>query len=77
VVPVLLETSSLAEVFNGLAIMVKRPDELEIASALKAALTEGKTRSGILSEFEKRKPRFSWTESARELAQLIGELKAR
>lgn len=76
VVPVLLEKSSLAEVFNGLAIMVKRPDELEIASALKAALTEGKTRSGILSEFEKRKPRFSWTESARELAQLIGELKA-
>ena len=74
--PVLLERSSLAEVFSGLAIMVKRPDEVEISSALKTALTEETTRSDILSEFERRKPQFSWARSARELAQLIGEMKS-
>lgn len=73
---VLLERSSLAEIFSGLAIMVKRPDECEISSALKTALTDEKTRSGILSEFERRKPQFSWARSARELARLIGEMKA-
>jgi glycosyltransferase involved in cell wall biosynthesis len=74
--PVLLERSSLAEIFSGLAIMVKRPEETEISAALRTALTDEKTRSGILSEFEKRRPQFSWAKSARELARLIGETKA-
>jgi glycosyltransferase involved in cell wall biosynthesis len=76
VVPVLLERSSLAEVFTGLSIMVKTPDEREIAVALRAALTEEGTRSRLLTEFERRRPRFSWGAAAGKLAGLIGELKA-
>mgnify|MGYP005851573235 CR=1 FL=1 len=75
--PVLMERGSLKEIFSGLAVMVKGPDEGEISSALKAALSDEKKRSGILSEFEKRKPRFSWDRSARELAGLLGEMGRR
>jgi glycosyltransferase involved in cell wall biosynthesis len=75
--PVLLDRSSLAEVFSGLAVMVKAPDEKEIAAALRTALTEEKTRAGILARFEQRRPQFSWSEPARELARLIGEMRDR
>jgi glycosyltransferase involved in cell wall biosynthesis len=75
--PVLLERSSLAEVFGGLAIMVKAPDEREVTIALRTALTEEKTRAMLLAEFERRRPQFSWTGAARELARLIGEMRTR
>jgi glycosyltransferase involved in cell wall biosynthesis len=75
--PVLLDRSSLAEVFSGLAVMVKAPDEKEVAAALRTALTEEKTRAGILARFEQRRPQFSWSEAARELARLIGEMRTR
>jgi glycosyltransferase involved in cell wall biosynthesis len=73
--PVLLDRSSLAEVFAGLAVMVKEPDEKEVAAALRAVLTEEKKRDAILEEFERRRPQFSWVQAARELAGLIGEMR--
>jgi glycosyltransferase involved in cell wall biosynthesis len=75
--PVLLDRSSLAEVFAGLAVMVKAPDKKEIAVALRAALTEAQRRAGILAEFERRRPQFSWAEAARELARLVGGMRTR
>jgi glycosyltransferase involved in cell wall biosynthesis len=69
--PVLLDGSSLAEVFNGLAIMVKVPDEKEVTVALRTALTEEKTRATLLAEFERRRPQFSWADAAGELVRLI------
>lgn len=75
--PVLLDGSSLGEVFAGLAIMVKGPDEEEVAVALRTALTEGKTRSALLAEFDRRRPQFSWEAAARDLAGLIGEIRNR
>jgi glycosyltransferase involved in cell wall biosynthesis len=76
VLPVLLERSSLAEVFAGLAIMVKTPDEKEVAVALRTALTEDRTRARLMAEFERRRPRFSWEAAAGELARLINEMRA-
>jgi len=73
--PVLLDRSSLAEVFAGLAVMVKEPDEKEVAAALRAVLTEEKKRDAILEEFERRRPQFSWVQAARKLAGLIGEMR--
>lgn len=75
--PVLLDGSSLTEIFGGLAIMVNTPEEEEVAAALRTALTGRETRAMLLAEFERRRPRFSWMEAARELARLIGELRKR
>ncbi|HCS47313.1 MAG TPA: hypothetical protein DIW61_03275 [Candidatus Aminicenantes bacterium] len=74
---VLLDRSSLAEVFTGLAVMVKEPDEKEIAAALRAVLTDEEKRAGILAEFERRRPQFSWARAAAELGRLIGEMKTK
>jgi glycosyltransferase involved in cell wall biosynthesis len=72
-VPVLLEGSSLAEVFSGLAVMVKATGEEEVAAALRTALAGGQTRERLLAEFERRRHQFSWAASAAALARLIGE----
>ena len=72
-VPVLLDGSSLAEVFGDLAVMVKGTGEEEVAGALRTALAGGLTRDGLLAEFERRRARFSWAASAAALAGLIGE----
>jgi glycosyltransferase involved in cell wall biosynthesis len=75
--PVLLDGSSLTEVFGGLAVVVKAPDEEEVAVALRTALAGQDTRAKLLAEFERRRPQFSWTRAVRELAGLIGEMRDR
>jgi glycosyltransferase involved in cell wall biosynthesis len=73
--PVLLEGSSLTEVFGGLAVMVKTPDEEEVAAAMRTALSEQDTRAKLLAEFDRRRPQFSWTRAVREVARLIEEMR--
>ncbi|MBN2409484.1 MAG: glycosyltransferase family 4 protein [Candidatus Aminicenantes bacterium] len=68
---VLLNGSSLSEVFSGLAFMVDAPEPEAIAAALKTAVSDETKRSGLLSEYDRRKERFSWRRTARELAALI------
>lgn len=75
--PVLLDGSSLTEVFGGLAVVVKAPDEEEVAVALRTALAGQDTRAKLLAEFERRRPQFSWTRAVRELAGLIEEMRDR
>jgi len=72
--PVLLDGSSLTEIFTGLAVMVKGPDEEGVAAALRTILTGEKTRAGLLAEFERRRSEFSWARSAAALAELIGKV---
>jgi glycosyltransferase involved in cell wall biosynthesis len=74
--PVLLEGSSLTEVFGGLAVMVKRPDEEEVAAALRTILAGQDTRAKLLAEFDRRRPQFSWTRAVREMARLVGEVSS-
>jgi glycosyltransferase involved in cell wall biosynthesis len=70
-VPVLLNRSSLGEIFTDMAILVKDPDEAEVKKALIEALTEkGKTGS-LLNRFEEKRSYFSWSRAARELLVLI------
>jgi glycosyltransferase involved in cell wall biosynthesis len=72
-VPVLLDGSSLAEVFSGLAVIVKGTGEEEVAAALRS-LVEGRgIRESLLAEFGRRRGQFSWDASAAALAGLIRE----
>ncbi|HUU38265.1 MAG TPA: glycosyltransferase family 1 protein [Candidatus Desulfaltia sp.] len=68
---VLLDGSSLGEVFSGLALMVDVPESGVIAAALRTALTDEAKRAGLLNEFDRRRERFSWKRAARELAASI------
>ncbi len=68
---VLLDGSSLGEVFSGLAVMVDTPEPGMIAAALKAVLIDEAKRADLLDEFSCQKERFSWSGAARKLAASI------
>lgn len=73
-VPVLLNMSSLAEVFTGMAVMVEMLDEDEIKEALRKALTEARIRKDILDTFARRREEFSWMRAAREFSLLMDDV---
>ena len=71
---VLLGGSSLGEVFSGLAILIDKPDPGQIAAALKTALDDEATRTGLEKEYGRRREQFSWKRTAQDLAASIRSL---
>jgi glycosyltransferase involved in cell wall biosynthesis len=68
---VLLDGSSLGEIFSGLALLVDAPEPEAIAAAVRTALTDGAKRAGLEAEFNRRRERFSWERAAHDLAASI------
>ncbi|MFZ2053461.1 MAG: glycosyltransferase family 1 protein [Candidatus Aminicenantales bacterium] len=68
---VLLNGSSLGEIFSGLALLVDTPEPGAIAAALRTVLTDETKRAELVDEFDRRRERFSWKRAARELAASI------
>ncbi len=73
-VPVLLNRTSLKEVYSNIAFMVDYPDVKAVKNTLKAALTEVKEREEILARFKKIKSRFSWRKAAEDMSVLLKKL---
>jgi glycosyltransferase involved in cell wall biosynthesis len=73
---VVLERTSLAEVFRGLAVMVESAEEDEIARGLRSALTDERATSALVRKFAAERERFSWSRAAAELAGLLAGLKS-
>lgn len=70
-VPVVTATSSLKEVFQGMAIMVESADPEEVKLALKNALMDRNLKESCLGEFARKREHFSWERAAGEFASLI------
>jgi len=73
-VPVLLNLTSLKEVYSNIAFMVDHPDVNTVKNTLKAALTEVEEREKILARFQKIKSRFSWLKAAEDMSVLLKKL---
>lgn len=73
-VPVLLNTSSLGEVFQGLAFLVAEVQSLAVKQALEEALLNDQKKKACLSRFQERKGCFSWEKSAQHLSLVIDRL---
>jgi len=73
-VPVLLNRTSLKEIYSNTAFMVDHPDVKTVKPTLKAALTEVKERENILARFKKIKPCFSWRKAAEDMSVLLKNL---
>lgn len=69
--PVVLNRSSLGEVFSDLAVLVDTPSVEAVAGALDRALNDVSTRAAIAEKFRQRRPEFSWQRASKELAELI------
>jgi len=69
----LLPRGSLAEVYEGLALFIDRPDPALIAEAIAGYLQrEEETRQRLLDRWRERKPYFSWKRAA---AECLGEIR--
>ncbi|MBM3284262.1 MAG: glycosyltransferase family 4 protein [Candidatus Aminicenantes bacterium] len=68
---VLLDRSSLREIFSGMAFMVENPEEREVKEALSSALADNAERERRLGLFEERRGRFSWQSAARKIAGIL------
>jgi glycosyltransferase involved in cell wall biosynthesis len=68
---VLLDRSSLREIFSGLAFMVENLEEKEVREALAAALSDKAERERQFGLFEQKRSRFSWQNMARKIADIL------
>ncbi len=73
-VPVLLNLTSLKEVYSDIAFMVDHLDVKTVKNTLKAALTDVEAREKILARFKKIKSRFSWRKAAEDMSVLLKKL---
>jgi glycosyltransferase involved in cell wall biosynthesis len=71
----LLRQSSLAEIYEDLALFIDKPDPALIAKAICGFLQQGEeTRRRLLESWETRKPYFSWKRAAEEHLREIRKL---
>ncbi|MFQ6108871.1 MAG: glycosyltransferase family 4 protein [Candidatus Aminicenantales bacterium] len=73
-IPVLLNTSSLKEIFSDMAIMVNKPHLCLVKQALMTAMTEEKKREAILRRFIEKRSIFSWSRTAQEISKLCQDM---
>ena len=73
---VVLNRTSLREIFSGLAVMVENPEKEEVRAALRTALLDRGTRARLGSEFARRKSEFSWHKTAGAVAALLEQMRA-
>ena len=72
-VPVLLNKSSLGEIYTGMSVLVEEPEVSLVAKALQSVLTDKKMRQGVLDAFDQRRAQFSWDRVAKAYEDLIRE----
>jgi glycosyltransferase involved in cell wall biosynthesis len=73
-VPLVLNRTSLAEVYTGMAALVEGADPESIRRGLERLLSGDDLRRGMLENFAGRRPRFSWRKAAEDLGRLIREI---
>lgn len=73
-VPVLLNKTSLKEVYMDMAVMVDSPDVYGVKEALITAIKDEGRKNAVLSRFSENRPRFSWPKIAKEFSLIIESL---
>jgi glycosyltransferase involved in cell wall biosynthesis len=70
-VPLVLNRTSLAEVYTGMAVMLDRPDPRDVCAALDETFTDESLRRRILAGFEQRRGQFSWSNAGQAVRRII------
>lgn len=73
-VPVLLDRTSLREIYRGAAFMVDSPEPARIRDALAAALSDSSARSERLLRYSDLAGHLTWRRAAAEVEELIQEV---
>ena len=70
-VPLVLNRTSLAEIYSGMSVLVDRADPEEIRLGLEAALSDEAKKAAVLAAFEECRPGFSWQLAGEKLFRII------
>ncbi len=73
-VPVVLNKSSLGEIYQDIAFLSDEPDIEQVAEALKNAVQDDLAKSQIFEIFSQKRSLFSWKNSATGFKRLIDNL---
>ncbi len=73
-VPVLLNKSSLGEIYQNMAFLSDEPVVEQVAEALTDAIQDEKARSRVLGTFAQKRYLFSWKSSANSFKRLIDNI---
>ena len=73
-VPVLLNKSSLGEIYQDMAFFSDEPEVEQVAEALTDAIQDYKAKSQILENFAQKRSLFSWKNSAKGFKRLIDDI---
>jgi len=73
-VPVVLNKSSLGEIYQDMAFLSDEPEVEQVAEALKNAIQDDLAKSRILDNFAQKRSLFSWKNSANGFKRLIDNI---
>ncbi len=73
-VSVLLNKSSLGEIYQDMAFLSEEPVVEQVVEALKNAIQDEKARSRVLGNFAQKRSLFSWKNSANDFKRLIDKI---
>jgi glycosyltransferase involved in cell wall biosynthesis len=73
-VSVLLNRTSLKEIYQDMAIMVDEPSPAQIKKALVKAITDRERKESALSKFQEERHRFSWNKMAHEISSICMDI---
>lgn len=73
-IPVVLNKSSLGEIYQDMAFLSDEPEVGQVAETLKNAIQDDSGKSRILDHFDQNRSLFSWKNSAKGFKRLIDNI---
>lgn len=73
-ISVLLNQTSLLEIYHDMAVMVDKADSLSLKIGLEMALFDQNQKEKLLHRFQQRRPQFSWDKTGKEFVEILKDL---
>ncbi len=73
-VPLVLNRTSLAEVFKDMAVLVENPDPEEVRAGLELAVSDFDLKSHLQDRFAEQRSHFVWEKAGEEISRIIREI---
>ncbi len=73
-VPLVLNRTSLAEIYRDMAVLIEAPDPEQIRTGLERAIADLNVKRRVLSRFAAQQPLFVWNEAAEKIFRIIQEI---
>lgn len=73
-VPLILNRTSLAEVYRDMAVLVEDPDPEQVRAGLELAVSDKYLKPRLLDRFSERRSLFAWDQAGEKISGIIQEI---